>query len=158
MEIVRKEKIKSIVKKAIFVALFFFACYIILQFLNGDKINIANLFTSIKQIIIDFFKNPKNYIALICTYWFIYGITNRTRLSCTIVASLFFCLKIKDVELKINLMCAIALFIIMMFFLWTFLKFDDKRQLKSIQKRTVTSMIGFIGLICIFAPYLKNIL
>lgn len=175
----------KIFKKAIFITLFFFVCYISTEMLNGNDMQFRKLLgfstpweersAIIESKLDDFFKFPKficNLAIYIFLYLIIYGLTNRTKLSCTIVsgASVIFgvinyivmqvrgiAITISDVyaiqtaanvakgirpEFNENFIAGILVFLLAMIVLWKFAKFDDKRETKTFKRKFATSLLG----------------
>ena len=193
-EYLKTLELKNAIKKFIFLTLFFFACYISMELLNGKNISFADICIAdwgqkkliIFEIIKNFFKIKKflyNYIVFIFLYWIIYGITNRTKLTCSIIYvftmvfgiinyiveqvrgvaisisdiySLKTALSVSD-GIKVkgdgNLIVAVALFIIVMIALLFFMKFDDKRKKKTLKRRAITFLIGIV---CIMSMFLND--
>lgn len=191
-------KIKSflksaIFKKSIFILLFFFACYIAMDLLNGNNVLFSKIFSFstslnekaniIKGILIDFFKFPKficNFAIFIFLYLFVYGITNRTKISCTIVSSTaivfgiinYIVTQVRGIAITVsdiysvqtamnvakgikpdfdgNFIVGIALFIIATFILWKFCKFDDKIKTRTIKRRVITTLVGVVCILFFF--------
>lgn len=82
-------------KKLFFILVFFLACYVISELLNGNSIEFNRIFDFsikwedkaeyIQSILEKFFKFPKfivNYCIFVCLYFILYGLTNRTKFSC----------------------------------------------------------------------------
>lgn len=180
-------------KKAIFITLFFFICYVSTEALNGNDIQLSKLFdfsisweeksAIIDSKIEDFFRFPKficNLAIYIFLYWIVYGLTNRTKLSCTIVsgASVIFgiinyvvmqvrgiAITVSDVyaiqtaanvakgispEFNENFIFGIFLFAIAMIVLWKFSKFDDKKETKTFKRKFATSVLGVFCVVFFF--------
>lgn len=191
-------KIKSffrsaIFKKSIFILLFFFVCYIAMELLNGNNVLFSKIFTFstsleekreiIKGIFNDFFKFPKficNLAIFIFLYLFVYGITNRTKLSCTIVSSVaiafgiinYIVTQVRGIAITVsdiysvqtamnvakgispdldgNFIVGIVLFAISIFILWKFGKFDDKPKTKTVKRRIITTSVGVACILFFF--------
>lgn len=180
-------------KKSIFIILFFFACYVSTEALNGNDMQLAKLFgvdisweersSIIESKLDDFFKFPKficNLAIYIFLYFIVYGITNRTKLSCTIVsgASVIFgivnyivmqvrgiAITVSDVyaiqtaanvakgispEFNENFIVGILIFVLSMLVLWKFAKFDDKKETKTFKQKFVTSVLGICCVVFFF--------
>ena len=82
-------------KKLLFILIFFLACYVISELLNGNSIDFKRVFDFsikwedredyIQSILKGFFKMPKfwiNYCIFVCLYFILYGLTNKTKFSC----------------------------------------------------------------------------
>lgn len=82
-------------KKLFFILVFFLACYVISELLNGNSIEFNRIFDFsikwedkaeyIQSILEKLFKFPKfivNYCIFVCLYFILYGLTNRTKFSC----------------------------------------------------------------------------
>ena len=191
----KSTELKKAIKKAVFLMLFFLACYISMELLNGKNISFADICIAdweqkklvILKIIENFF-NAKankfiyNYIVFIFLYLIIYGITNRTKLTCSIiyVSTVVFgvinyiveqvrgvAISISDIySLKTafsvserievkgdgNLIIALVVFAIAMIAL-CFIKFNDKRKTKTLKRRAITFLIGMI---CIMSMFSSN--
>ena len=189
-----KEFFKNdIFKKAIFITLFFCICYVSTEALNGndmqfDKLFGANVSWEEKSAIIeskldDFFKFPKficNLAIYIFLYLIVYGLTNRTKLSCTIVsgASVVFgiinyivmqvrgiAITVSDVyaiqtaanvakgirpEFNENFIFGITIFAFAMLILWRFAKFNDKDNTKTFKRKFATSILGVFCVMFLF--------
>lgn len=190
-------KIKSFLKSAIFkksicILLFFFICYIATDLLNGNNVLFTKIFGVstpwedkrwfIHVTLADMFKFPKflcNLAIFIFFYLVVYGITNKTKVSCTIVSSIaiifgvinYIVTQVRGIAITVsdiyaiqtainvskginpyfegNFFVGILLFLIENFILWKFVKFDEKLNLKTVKKRVVTSLIG-VGCILFF--------
>ncbi len=90
---IKSGKLKRAIKKTVFLILFFFACYISMELLNGVNISFADICIApwnqkgsiILGILKQFFLEDKfiyNYLVFIGLYFIIYGITNRNKLTC----------------------------------------------------------------------------
>lgn len=96
----KKNRLKNILKKInlkklLFILIFFLACYVISELLNGNSIDFNRIFDFsikwedkadyIQSILENTFKFPKflvNYCIFVCLYFILYGLTNRTKFSC----------------------------------------------------------------------------
>ena len=99
----KKIKFKNILKKIhlkklFFILIFFFACYVISELLNGNSIEFKRVFDFsikwedkadyIESLVQGFFKCPKfiiNYCLFVCLYFILYGLTNGTKTSCLVI-------------------------------------------------------------------------
>lgn len=183
----------KIFKKAIFITLFFFICYISTQLLNGREIRFIDTFSPstawedrkilILDILKNFFECPKfigNLLILLFMYLIVYGITNKTKLSCLIVSTLAItfgvvnyivtqvrgiAITVSDVysiqtavsvakgiepELEGNFIVGMALYAIENIFMWRFCKFDDKKGTKTKRRRVVTAVLGVLCMAFLF--------
>lgn len=187
------EKLKKIkLGKAIAIALVLFACYLSAELLSGNDL-FVKLFTSsdgfsekwniCKEIFGYVFRFPKflaNMAILVCLYFLIYGITNRTKLTCTIVYSFFVLFgminysvfKVRGISVTLSdiysirtamnvakgirpnfeqdFLVAIGLYILSMVIIWRFCKFEDKIEFKSLKRKFATVFIGIIGMSIFF--------
>lgn len=186
-----KDFLKKIdIKKAITIILFFLSCYISMELLNGGNINFTRIFSFsyswsekfelIKDTVMNFFVYPKfifNLLVLIFLYFVIYGITNKTKLSCIIVSVFimifsminYFITGIRGIALTIsdvygirtaanvssaiklhvdgNFVIAIILFLITIFIILKCCNFKEKER-KSF--RVMRFALGTVGIICIY--------
>ena len=179
--------------KFLFIMFFFFLCYIFSELLNGNEILFVKMIgirsTVTERIeafninIENIFRVPKfvvNYLLLIFLYFVIYGLTNKTKLSCTIIAVLTFIfgainyiitdlrgmsITISDIySLKTamnvakgvkpnfegNFIIATLLFIIDLLVLYTLMRKEDTN--KNFKTKTITVIIGVFGIITLFGP------
>ena len=97
-----REKILGVVKRILFVVLFLFLCYLIMDLLNGADIRFVEFknatwqdrITIIQETYKDMFETIKfvsNYVVFIFAYAIIYGITNRNRVTCAIISIITVC-------------------------------------------------------------------
>lgn len=183
----------NIFKKAIFITLFFLICYISTQLLNGREIRFIDTFSPstewedrkilIQDIFKNFFECPKfigNLLILLFMYLIVYGITNKTRLSCMIVSTIAvtfgvinyivtqvrgISITISDVysiqtaasvargirpELEGNFIVGMALYAIENVFMWKFCNFDDNKEKRTKKRRGVTAVLGILCISFLF--------
>ena len=192
-----KEKILNIInkinfKRIILVLLFLFLTYICTELLSGKVIQFGKLLrfsvpwderkAAIKGTINNFCKFPKlyNYFILICMYLFLYGITNRSKISCGIISGasmLFgtinyivkdvrgFAISVSDIysihtaanvardirpTIRTCFIVSILLFIITCFVIFKFAKYKKNEKIKSKILRLVIIIIGALGIFAIF--------
>ena len=181
-------------KKTILITLFFLAVYFSMELLNGNDVIFTKIFgihTSweerskyLKYALSDFFKFPKficNFFIYVFLYWIVYGLTNRTKLSCTLVSTVAvifgiinyivtevrgIAITISDIysvrtamnvakgirpDLEGNFYVGIFLFILANFILWKFCKFDDNRKNKTKKRKIMTSALGVAGILFFLA-------
>ena len=186
---------KMNISRFIFIVLFFLGCYIVSELLNGNDILFGKLYSFsipfeekkeyFKTLWKDVFKFPKffvNYFLLIFFYWIIYGLTNRTKLSCAIILGCTFgfgamnyivtnlrgmSITISDiysirtamnvakgmrVNIEGNFKMALLLFIFLMFVLFKIWKVKEKREVRTTFVKNVTIAIGVIGIIALCVP------
>ncbi len=196
----KDKKIKTILKKInlkklFFLLIFFFVCYIISELLNGNSIEFKRIFDfSIKwedkadyveSVVQRFFKCPKfiaNYCLFICLYFILYGLTNRTKISCLTILIFDFlfgvinytvrsfrgvsitlsdiysirtALNVADgLKLSINgnFVTAVCLFILFMFISVKVIHVKDKYERRPTLAKNITIVLGVIGLVVICAP------
>lgn len=196
----KDKKLKNILKKInlkklLFLLIFFFVCYIISELLNGNSIEFKRIFDfSIKwedkadyveSVVQRFFKCPKfiaNYCLFICLYFILYGLTNRTKISCLTILIFDFlfgvinytvrsfrgvsitlsdiysirtALNVVDgLKLSINgnFVTAVCLFILFMFISVKVIYVKDKYERKPTFAKNITIVLGVIGLVAICAP------
>ena len=194
------KKLKNILKKInlkklLFLLIFFFVCYIISELLNGNSIEFKRIFDfSIKwedkadyveSVVQRFFKCPKfiaNYCLFICLYFILYGLTNRTKISCLTILIFDFlfgvinytvrsfrgvsitlsdiysirtALNVVDgLKLSINgnFVTAVCLFILFMFISVKVIYVKDKYERRPTFAKNITIVLGVIGLVAICAP------
>lgn len=182
-------------KKLIFIMLFFLECYFISEFLNGNEVYFNKMLgfksswkersTAFGAAFMDFFKFPKffaNYFLLIFIYWIIYGLTNRSKLTCTVIMCVTFLFGVinyvvtdlrgmsitisdiysirtaanvaKGIKLGINQNFVIAtiIFIGCLFITFKFVKIEDKREGRGTKAKAITVLIGFVGIIALVGP------
>ena len=183
----------NIFKKAVFITVFFFICYVSTQLLNGKEIPFIDTFKPstdweyrkelIEEIFKNFFECPKfigNVLILLFMYLIVYGITNKTKLSCMIVSTVAIvfgvtnyivtqirgiAITISDVysiqtamsvakgiqpELEGNFIVGMALYAIENLFMWRFCKFDDKKETKTKKRRILTAAVGVLCMTFLF--------
>lgn len=193
-------KIQSILKKApwkkiIIIGLFFLFCYFISELLNGNDVIFMKIFgfsstwgervTFFKNAFLDFFKFPKfvvNYFLLIFSYWIIYGLTNKTKLSCGIILVCTFLfgtanyivtglrgisITISDIysvrtainvaggmkpTVEGNFIIATILFIALFFVLIKCIKVDEKKEIHTTRAKTITIIVGIVGMVFLCVP------
>lgn len=202
LKVGRKEKIISnikrffrsdIFKKSVFIIAFFFICYLSTQLLNGNNVTFRKIFSfstewEERKILIldtvqDIFKCPKfigNMLILLAFYMIVYGITNKTKLSCMIVSTLavtfgvanYIVTQVRGISITISDVYAIQTamnvakgvhpniegnFIVGMFlyaienvFMYRFCKFDDNKNANDIKRRVATSIIGVLCISFLF--------
>lgn len=196
----KDKKLKNILKKInlkklLFLLIFFFVCYIISELLNGNSIEFKRIFDfSIKwedkadyveSVVQRFFKCPKfiaNYCLFICLYFILYGLTNRTKISCLTILIFDFlfgvinytvrsfrgvsitlsdiysirtALNVVDgLKLSINgnFVTAVCLFILFMFISVKVIYVKDKYERRPTFAKNITIVLGVIGLVAICAP------
>ena len=196
----KDKKLKNILKKInlkklLFLLIFFFVCYIISELLNGNSIEFKRIFDfSIKwedkadyveSVVQRFFKCPKfiaNYCLFICLYFILYGLTNRTKISCLTILIFDFlfgvinytvrsfrCVSITlsdiysirtalnvvdGLKLSINgnFVTAVCLFILFMFISVKVIYVKDKYERRPTFAKNITIVLGVIGLVAICAP------
>lgn len=177
----------SIFKKAVFITVFFFICYLSTQLLNGNNVVFKKIFEFstdwnerkelIYQTLEDIFKCPKsigNVLVLLFMYLIVYGITNKTKLSCMIVSTLaitfgvinYIVIQVRGIAITVsdvyaiqtamnvakgirptiegNFIIGMALYMIENILMWKFCKFDDKKETKTVKRRAVTTIIGVL--------------
>lgn len=195
-EVIKKKKNRKffkILKKSIFIVFFFFVCYVSTEALNGNDMQLDKIFgfstpwderiVIIESKLDDFFKFPKflcNLSIYIFLYLIIYGITGRTKLSCTIVsgASVIFgiinhiviqirgiAITVSDIfaiktavnvakgiqiEFNENFILGIVLFLFSMLVLWKFINFDDNNEPKAFRKKFITAICGVCCVMFLF--------
>ena len=171
--------------------LFFFICYVSMELLNGHDVIFTRIFGFsaswseriwlIKNVFYDFFRFPKfifNYLMFIFLYLITKGITNKTKLSCTIVSSIavifgvinYIVTEVRGISITIsdiysiqtavnvakgirfhiegNFIVGVLLFIISNVILWKVYKTESKD--KKIVNRIITTLVGICGIIAIF--------
>lgn len=181
--------------RLLFVVLFSFFCYFISELLNGNEImfikifgfssNWAERWEGIKFSFIDFFKFPKflvNYLMIIFAYWILYGLTNRTRLSCTIILVFSFVfgvvnyivtdlrgisITISDIysirtainvakgvkpTIEGNFIIATVLLIGVLVYTFKFARIKEKKEDRTTFSKTVTIILGVFGMVVLFGP------
>lgn len=196
----KDKKLKNILKKInlkklFFLLIFFFVCYIISELLNGNSIEFKRIFDfSIKwedkadyveSVVQRFFKCPKfiaNYCLFICLYFILYGLTNRTKISCLTILIFDFlfgvinytvrsfrgvsitlsdiysirtALNVVDgLKLSINgnFVTAVCLFILFMCISVKVIHVKDKYERRPTFAKNITIVLGVIGLVAICAP------
>lgn len=196
----KDKKLKNILKKInlkklLFLLIFFFVCYIISELLNGNSIEFKRIFDfSIKwedkadyveSVVQRFFKCPKfiaNYCLFICLYFILYGLTNRTKISCLTILIFDFlfgvinytvrsfrgvsitlsdiysirtALNVVDgLKLSINgnFVTAVCLFILFMFISVKVIYVKDKYERRPTFAKNIIIVLGVIGLVAICAP------
>ena len=196
----KDKKLKNILKKInlkklLFLLIFFFVCYIISELLNGNSIEFKRIFDfSIKwedkadyveSVVQRFFKCPKfiaNYCLFICLYFILYGLTNRTKISCLTILIFDFlfgvinytvrsfrgvsitlsdiysirtALNVVDgLKLSINgnFVTAVCLFILFMFISVKVIYVKDKYERRPTFAKNITIVLGVIGLVAICTP------
>ena len=95
---VMKKKVMSIMKQIVIIALFFIACYISMELINGRTIQLDEVkdttleFSERKEALFDilkFFFEPEkflyNYAIFILLFFILYGITKKRKVSCTTI-------------------------------------------------------------------------
>lgn len=183
----------KIFKKTIFIVLFFFVCYVSTQLLNGREILFIDTFSPstdweqrkvlIVEILKNFFECPKfigNLLILISMYLIVYGITNKTRLSCMIVSTIavtfgvvnYIVTQVRGISITIsdvysiqtaasvakgiqpnfegNFIVGMALYAFENIFMWRFCKFDDNKEKRTKKRRVVTSVLGILCISFLF--------
>lgn len=196
----KDKKLKNILKKInlkklLFLLIFFFVCYIISELLNGNSIEFKRIFDFsikwedkadyVKSVVQRFFKCPKfiaNYCLFICLYFILYGLTNRTKISCLTILIFDFlfgvinytvrsfrgvsitlsdiysirtALNVVDgLKLSINgnFVTAVCLFILFMFISVKVIYVKDKYERRPTFAKNITIVLGVIGLVAICAP------
>ena len=182
-------------RKLLFVLLFFFVCYVISELLNGEEVMFIKMLspssTWAKRIentfitLDNFFRFPKfivNYLMFIFAYWILYGVSNRTKLACTVIAIITFIFGIlnyvitdlrgvaitisdiysiqtaanviKGVKLNVegNFIVATVLFIVSLFIMFKCVKIKEKRENKTRTAKMITIILGVFGMITLFVP------
>lgn len=190
--------IKNILKKInwfkfFFILAFFFLCYLFSELLNGNEVlflrmigfhsTVIERFEAFNISINNIFRAPKfivNYLLFIFLYFVIYGITNRTKMSCTIIAVFTFIfgivnyiitdlrgmsITISDIysfktamnvakgvkpNIEGNFIIATLLFIMDLIILYTVMKNEDIT--KNLKTKSITVIIGVFGIIALFGP------
>lgn len=200
VKLIKKALKKIDYKKLVFILLFFFGCYLISEFLNGNKVFLNNIFSfkiswaertaTINATLMDCFKFPKffaNYFLLIFIYWIVYGLTNKTKLTCAIIMTVTFIfgvinyvvtdlrgisITISDIYsiktamnvangikfgISQNFVIATIIFVLSLIIMFKFIKIKDKRENRSTKAKTITVLIGLIGMIALIGPdYFTN--
>lgn len=188
------KKVKKFdIKKTIIIILFFFLCYIFMELLNGNNIAFTKIFslstsfdekiTLIGNIMYDFFRFPKfigNFLILIFLYLIIYGLTNKTKVACSIVSGAmflfgiinYFVTQIRGIGITIsdiysiqtalnvaggiklnidgNFIVATFIFIVINFALWKFFNFKEREKVRLRRIRLTSVFVGVLGMFSIF--------
>lgn len=191
-QLIKKVK-KFDIKKTIIIILFFFLCYIFMELLNGNNIAFTKIFnlstsfdekiTLIGNIMYDFFRFPKfigNFLILIFLYLIIYGLTNKTKVACSIVSGAmflfgiinYFVTQIRGIGITIsdiysiqtalnvasgikfnidgNFIVATFIFIAINFVLWKFFNFKEREKVRLRRMRLTSVLVGVLGMFSIF--------
>lgn len=196
----KKIDIKAILKKLnisrfIFILLFFLGCYIVSELLNGNEVLFVKLCSFsvpfeekkiyFKTMWDDVFKFQKffvNYFLLIFIYWIIYGLTNRTKLSCALILCCtfifgvvnYFVTRLRGISITIsdiysiqtamnvakgmqvtiegNFKVACLLFVFLMFMLFKGWKLREKREARTTLIKNITIAVGVIGILTLCVP------
>lgn len=179
----------------VFIALFFLGCYLVSELLNGNDVLFTKIcsfsvpfdekkvyFKSLWQDVFKFQKFFVNYFLLIFVYWIIYGITNRTKLSCAIIlcctfafgAANYIVTNLRGVSITIadiysirtamnvakgikptfdgNFKVAVLMFVVMMVVLIRFWKVKEKRERRTTLVKSVTIVVAVIGIAALCVP------
>ena len=191
-----KEFMKKInYRKFFFIIVFFLFCYIITELLNGNDVMFIKMLgasstinervDAVKDLFINLFKFPKflvNYLLFIFVYWIIYGITNRTKLSCATIAVVTFLfgvvnyivtdlrgisITISDIysfrtamnvargvkpSVEGNFVIATVLLIANLITLFKYVKIDEKETEKTTRAKIITVILGVFGVVILFGP------
>lgn len=179
-------------KRTAFIAIFFLFCYFISELLNGNNVGFRKIFfftstwkerwDSTTNSFDDFFKFPKfvvNYLLFIFIYWIIYGLTNRTKLSCGLIAIFTFLFGIvnyivtdlRGISITIsdiysirtaanvakgikptfegNFIIATLMLIFIFIFLGTSKSIKDKKEKRTTKAKAITIVLGVVRISCI---------
>ncbi len=190
-------KIIEFVKKFITITLFFVACYLMMQLLN-ERFIIGEHNTSVASFIYEsfnckidilkhYFEPTKflyNYSIFIAFYLIIYGITNKAKISCTIVSIFTFCFGVinfivmqvrgiafsisdifalrtaisvserLEIDFTLDFFVALIIFIVSNVILFKILKTDKIKRKESKKTKNLKFRALNLGLGCCFIVYL----
>lgn len=198
-----KRKIKNLVKRIynkldkkrfIFLSIFFLMIYFIAELLNGNDVVFTKIlgFSStweeriqfLKNAWYDFFKFPKflaNYLLFVFIYWILYGITNRTKFSGSIILIFtfvfgvvnYFVTEIRGISVTIsdiysiktainvasgikptvegNFIVATVVFFLTLIVLWK-IEVKEKKEIRTTRAKLAGIVLGVFGILVLFGP------